>query len=75
MIKDEGLIDRESVGVDADLWSDVARIRGGESEPLIVRRESRLGGSIGVSVRAKSSHCTKPRFLDEDDVKLVVVCL
>ena len=75
MIKDEGLIDRESVGVDADLGSDVARVRGGESEPFIVRRESRLGGSVGVSVRAKSSHCTKPRFVGEDDVEIIVVCL
>ena len=75
MINDEGLVDRESVGIDADLGSDVARVGGGESEPFIVRRETRLGGSVGVSVRAKSSHCTKPRFLDKDDIEIIIVCL
>ena len=75
MINDEGLVDRESVGVDANLGSDVARVRGGESEPFIIRREARLGGSVGVSVRTEGGHCTKPRFLDEDNVEIVVICL
>ena len=75
MINDEGLIDRESVSVDADLGADVARVRGGEGKPFIVRREARLGGSVRVSVRAKCGHCTKPRFLDEDDIEIIVVCL
>ena len=75
MINDEGLVDRESVGIDADLRSDVAGVRGGESEPFIVSRKTRLGVPVGVRVRAKSSYCTKPRFLDEDDVESVIVCL
>ena len=75
MIDDEGLIDRDFVGVDADLGSDVTRVRGRESEPFVVRGEAHLGGSIGVSVRAEGGYCTKPRFLDEDDVESVVVSL
>ena len=75
MIDDEGLIDRDFIGVDADLGSDVARVRRRESEPFVVRGEARLRGSIGVSVGTKSGYCTKPRFLDENDVEIVVVSL
>ena len=75
MIDDEGLVDCKSVGVDADLGSDVTGVSRGESEPFIVEREPGLGGSVGVSVRAKCGNCTKPRFLDEDDIKVIVVFL
>ena len=75
MIDDEGLIDRDFVGVDADFGSDVAGVRGRESEPFVVRGETQLGVSIGVSVRTEGSNCTKPRFLDENDVKVIVVSL
>ena len=75
MISDEGLVYCASVSVDADFRSDVARVRGGKGEPFIVRGETRLRGSVRVSVGTKSSHCTKPRFLDEDDVEIIVVHL
>ena len=75
MSSDEGLVHCASVGVDADFGSDVARVRGGKGKPFIVRGETRLRGSVGVSVRTKSSYCTKPRFLDENDVEFIVVFL
>ena len=75
MIGDEGLVHCASVGVDADFGSDVAMVRGRKGKPFIVRGETRLRGSTRVSVGTKSSHCTKPRFLDEDDVEIIVVCL
>ena len=75
MINDEGLIDRDLVGVDADFGTDVARVGRGEDKPFVVKREAWLRGSVWVSVRAEGGHCTKPRFLDEDDIEIVVVCL
>ena len=75
MIVDEGLVYCASVSEDADFRSDVARVRGRKGEPFIVRRESRLRSSIRVSIRTKSGYCTKPRFLDEDDVEITVICL
>ena len=75
MIDDEGLIDRDFIGIDADLGSDVAGIRGRECEPFVVSGEACLRGSIGVSVRTEGGYCTKPRFLDENDVEIVVIPL
>ena len=75
MIVDEGLVYCASVSVDADFRTDIARVGGGKGKPFVVRREARLRVSVWVSVGTKSGHCTKPRFLDEDDVENIVVCL
>ena len=75
MISDEGLVHCASVGVNADFGTDVARVRRGKSKPFVIRGEARLRGSVWDSVRAESGHCTKPRFLDEDDVEIIVVFL
>ena len=75
VISDKGLVHCPFVGVDADFGSDVARVGRGEDKPLIVKREAWLRGSVWVSVGTESGHCTKPRFLDEDDVERIIVVL
>ena len=75
MIGDEGLVHRAFVCVDANFRSDVTRVRGGEGKPFIVKRETQLRVSGRIGVGTESGHCTEPRFLDENDVEIIVIRL
>ena len=75
VVSDKGLVHSPFVSVDANFRSDVARVGRGKNKPFVVKREAWLRGSVWVSVRTESGHCTKPGFLDEDDVELIIVFL
>ena len=75
VVSNEGLVHCPFVSVDANFGADVTRVGRGEDKPFVVEWEAWLRGSGWVSIRTESGHCTKPWFLDEDDVERVVVIL
>ena len=75
VIIDESLVHCPFVSVDTNFGADVARVGRGEDKPFVVEWEAWLRGSGWVSIRTESGHCTKPWFLDENDVEIIVVSL